>query len=225
MASKAVESTLQEHVEAGAVVSAYTDMVERCARNLLRELALPADVVDLRDLIQFGYVGLLEARARFDPSRGGDFRWYAHARIQGAILDGLRKMTRLPRRTHHLLRVAGVAQDDDLLLGGGLAAALDVGSVFSRAGFVIIHSPYPTEPTPEQPSPEQLTHEKRRGERIRRLVDELVEPEREVARRRLIEGESLASIASGLGISRPWAWRVLERACCHLTGAIGNDPC
>jgi RNA polymerase sigma factor FliA len=225
VASRTTEFIQHEHVEIREVVRACSDMVDRCAQRVQRELGLSDDVLEFADLVQFGYVGLLEARGRFDASRGIDFRWYAQRRIHGAILDGLRKMTRLPRRAHQLLRIAGVAQDDDLQFGDALEAALEAGRQFARSGFLIIQSPYSTESAPDQPSPEQLTHERRLAERIRRLVDELGDPDREIARRHLLEGESLSAIAADLNISRPWAWRVLERACCDLVSAFRSDLC
>lgn len=57
---------------------------------------LPASV-DLDDLIHDGVLGLMDAVERFDPSRGIAFRSYADSRIQGAILDGLRRKDWRPR--------------------------------------------------------------------------------------------------------------------------------
>lgn len=47
------------------------------------------------DLVGYGWVGLLEARKRFDATRGIGFKTYAEHRIRGAILDGLRLNSRL----------------------------------------------------------------------------------------------------------------------------------
>ena len=38
-------------------------------------------------------------RERYDPARGVTFATFAWYRVQGAIIDGLRKATHLPRRT------------------------------------------------------------------------------------------------------------------------------
>jgi RNA polymerase sigma factor for flagellar operon FliA len=195
-------------------------MVERCARNLQRELGLSVAVLELEDLVQFGYVGLLEARERFDPGRGTDFRWFAHRRIRGAMLDGLRAMTRLPRRAHRLLRIADLTQDDDIQFGDSIEDALGAGRLFAQGGFLIVHSPYPPELVGDHGSLEDLVHDKQIAERIRSMVGELGEPAREIARRRLLGGESLATIAADMGISRPWAWRVLERACRALAARL-----
>lgn len=45
------------------------------------------------DLVAYGYVGLLEARKRFDPARGVQFHSFAWWRVHGAIVDGMRQMS------------------------------------------------------------------------------------------------------------------------------------
>ncbi len=55
--------------------------------------------LELDDLISVGTIGLLEACRRFDPSRHTTFKTFALHRVRGAILDELRKMNWVPRRT------------------------------------------------------------------------------------------------------------------------------
>jgi RNA polymerase sigma factor FliA len=54
-------------------------------------------VLDGKDLVQVGVIGLLDAIERFDPSRGVKFETYAIARIRGTIQDELRKLDWVPR--------------------------------------------------------------------------------------------------------------------------------
>lgn len=69
---------------------------------LVRQVALrlasrlPAHV-ELTDLIQAGFLGLLDALQKFDRDRGVRFRTYAELRIRGAILDSLRDLDWVPR--------------------------------------------------------------------------------------------------------------------------------
>ncbi|MCB9549443.1 MAG: sigma-70 family RNA polymerase sigma factor [Myxococcales bacterium] len=72
---------------------------------------LPAGVVSQEELEQFGHVGLLEARERFDPSRGVAFGAFARFRVRGAIYDGLRQIGALTRRSYERLRRAVIAHD------------------------------------------------------------------------------------------------------------------
>ncbi len=49
------------------------------------------------DLVQAGLVGLIEATQRFDPERGFSFSTFAGRRIEGAVLDLLRRADWAPR--------------------------------------------------------------------------------------------------------------------------------
>ncbi len=65
----------------------FAPMVEGMARKLARHLPCG---LDREDLVQDGYVGLLEAERRFDPARGGSLMRFASSRIRGSMLDSLR---------------------------------------------------------------------------------------------------------------------------------------
>ena len=54
--------------------------------------------VEFDELVALGNAGLAEAAQRFDPTRGASFKTFAWYRVQGSIIDGLRKATNLPRR-------------------------------------------------------------------------------------------------------------------------------
>lgn len=74
---------------AQAVVFKYAPLVKGVAhkiRSTLPEVAL----FNIDDLVQSGFIGLLEASKRHDPDRGASFRTYAGIRIRGEILDWLR---------------------------------------------------------------------------------------------------------------------------------------
>lgn len=49
--------------------------------------------IDLVDLYQHAYTGLLEAIDRFDPDVGAPFRAFAAHRISGSVLDGIARMS------------------------------------------------------------------------------------------------------------------------------------
>ena len=73
--------------------------------------ALPRDVVVFDDLLAYGHLGLLEARARFDPCRGVQFDTYARYRVRGAIYDGLRSLGVFSRRAYEDLRRQSIAHE------------------------------------------------------------------------------------------------------------------
>jgi len=57
---------------------------------------LPSNI-EMRDLINAGVLGLLDAIDKFEPERGVKFKTYAEVRIRGAILDSLRNLDWAPR--------------------------------------------------------------------------------------------------------------------------------
>ncbi len=69
-------------------------------RNVASRMAMgfPRSV-ELSDLVNTGVIGLIEAFANFDPTRGVKFETYAVPRIRGAILDELRALDWVPRST------------------------------------------------------------------------------------------------------------------------------
>ena len=59
-------------------------------------MRLPASV-EMRDLVNAGVLGLLNAVDKFEPERGVKFNTYAEVRVRGAILDSLRNLDWAPR--------------------------------------------------------------------------------------------------------------------------------
>ncbi|OCG23679.1 RNA polymerase sigma factor FliA [Gilliamella sp. wkB108] len=71
--------------------------------HLVRNEALKLAVrlpttVELDDLLQVGYIGLLDTIKRYDASQGNTFATFAIPRIKGAMLDELRNRDWLPRQ-------------------------------------------------------------------------------------------------------------------------------
>lgn len=76
-------------------VTRFMPMVRRQALKMLTRL--PA-TVDLDDLLQAGVVGLIEALDRYDPLSGCTLSSFASQRINGAMVDDLRRRDWLPRK-------------------------------------------------------------------------------------------------------------------------------
>src|SRR5580692_315811 len=60
----------------------------------------------LDDLVSYGHEGLLLAARTFDESRGVPFRRWANVRVRGAVIDGVRATSAVPRRVYERLRAA-----------------------------------------------------------------------------------------------------------------------
>lgn len=61
---------------------------------------------ELEDLMAAGHLGLVEARARFDPTARAEFATYAYWRVRGAIIDACRKQSETSRRYQERIRAA-----------------------------------------------------------------------------------------------------------------------
>ncbi|HOU53246.1 MAG TPA: sigma-70 family RNA polymerase sigma factor [Myxococcota bacterium] len=68
--------------------------VQRIAREFAPRFHQEAD---REDAMQEGAIGLLEASARYDPSRGSALETYGAHRIRGAMWDHLRRVSRRSR--------------------------------------------------------------------------------------------------------------------------------
>ena len=63
-----------------------------------------ASVVEIDDLVQVGYIGLVTAAQNYTIREGASFASYAGIRIKGAILDHLRKNSNLCRSTMKMMQ-------------------------------------------------------------------------------------------------------------------------
>ena len=57
------------------------------------------NAIEIEDLMQIGYFGLVTAAQKYSPKEGATFASYAVLRIRGAIVDHLRKSSNLCRTT------------------------------------------------------------------------------------------------------------------------------
>lgn len=73
------------------LIAEHTEQAKIIARRIFRTLPQGVQVTE-EDLIQEGFLGLMDAAEKFDPSRGILFRTYAEDRIRGAIIDSMRNL-------------------------------------------------------------------------------------------------------------------------------------
>ena len=76
------------------LVMEFAPIVEHLAHRI--KLRVP-DHVEFDELRSVGYIGLMEAIERYDDDKNVPFRVYAEIRINGAMLDYLRKEDWMPR--------------------------------------------------------------------------------------------------------------------------------
>ena len=76
------------------IVLEHMNIVHQEVRKLFPRGAIQNDY---NDMVQIGVIGLIEAANRFDAQRCRSFAVYARIRIQGAIIDEMRKQDWVPR--------------------------------------------------------------------------------------------------------------------------------
>jgi RNA polymerase sigma factor FliA len=182
-------------------------MVEPIARRLARTMGRTSQS-DIDDFIGYGQAALLEAARRFDPALGVSFRTFATRRVEGAMLDGLRKISAVSRRVHEKLsagsgpapQAQGGDRDPQRLLANHLAAmaAAQATGVLMQPGldtqgdFLAVSAKTPAE---------EAYWRRQMQELIERGITTLPPEEATIIRRHYLEGERFDHIASEMGVS------------------------
>ncbi len=213
-------------------VKEFEGFVRSIAGRVKNELDLRCET---EDLVAWGFQGLLEARSRFDASRGVQFNTFAHYRVRGAIIDGVRKMAYLSRRAHQLRKFAEAADDvleqESAARAASPEARADVQATVQAiddvlgkltASFVIASLGQDQDAAAPEPADEQMIRVED-GDRVRKALAKLPEREHKVVRELYFEGRVLDEIAGDLGISKSWASRIHTKALGMLRVALEAD--
>ena len=78
------------------LVATHMDLVRKIAWGMYSRIGRK---VEIEDMLQIGYVGLVDASHRYVPRDGATFASYAAIRIRGSIVDFLRSNSTLCRTT------------------------------------------------------------------------------------------------------------------------------
>ena len=94
-------------------ITEYYVLAKQIARKEYARLPQTAsESIELQDLEQEAYIGLIQAFQHFDPTRGIAFHSYAQPRITGAILDSLRRADLLPQDKRRDVREWTASKED-----------------------------------------------------------------------------------------------------------------
>ncbi len=224
---------------ASALVEQHLDLAHKAARLVFPRVR---EYVELEELISLASVGLAEAAARFDPSGGASFRTFAWYRVHGAVIDGLRRYSNLPRRVWARL-IALRAAGDYLESAGQRAAAAraqghgaptaaeaigEIKDALSAIRTMYVTSLAPLLGTDAEPAAtgERADDAIDRGRAIARVeeaIAKLPERERALVKMHYYEGKNLLEAGEVLGISKSWASRLHAQAVERLRAAL-DDP-
>ena len=92
-----VGAITQERPNYDAMMTEYAPFVKRIAYYMISRL--PSSV-QLEDMVQAGMIGLFDALKGYDISKGASFETYARIRIQGAMIDEVRRCDWTPRSVY-----------------------------------------------------------------------------------------------------------------------------
>jgi RNA polymerase sigma factor for flagellar operon FliA len=211
------------------LVEAHLDVARKAAAMIFPRVK---EHVEFDDLFAFGAAGLAEAAQRYDERKGASFATFAWYRVQGAIVDGLRKQTNLPRRvwrTLVALRAANAylenrAERDRGAAERGVAApqgadALDsvksalsaIRTMYMTSFEVLVADGY-DQALPVETSPEERLHSQRMAKKLRDALESLPEREAAMIKKHYWEGKNLVEAGEEMGISKSWASRLHAQA-------------
>jgi len=159
--------------------------------------------------------------------------------VRGAVIDGIRASSSLPRSVYTRLRAieaadraraelsdggacAAQAQEDaDRRLGEYLATAATAIALAFNASNVDERG----EATDRSPSAEESLVREELFTAIRKSIQELPDAERTLLQRHYFDGVTFERAASELGLSKSWASRLHARAIGYVTRSLKRARC
>ncbi|MDM0122202.1 sigma-70 family RNA polymerase sigma factor [Variovorax arabinosiphilus] len=199
--------------------------------------------VEFDDYLQLASIGLVEAVDRFDPDQGAQFKTFASKRVQGAVLNGLVKLTEKNQQIHLKMRLrqerldaakdaarettdAGGLQGSDKLfrylaeVGIGLA----LGFMLEDTGMVDAES---FDGEAQAPSPEVSYFRQAETTQLRSLlrscIAQLSEQQKLVISYHYLQEIPFDEIAQTMGVTRGRISQLHRQGLSKLREALSND--
>lgn len=229
--------------ERARLVERNLDVAQRAARMIHPRVR---DYIEFDELVAIGNAGLAEAAQRYDPDRGVAFATFAWYRVQGAIVDGLRRSSSLPKRVwarlvalraaseyleHRAERETGARKTGAAPATGGdaLAQVKDAMSAIRTMYVTSLEAMqeggFDRAPD-DAPTAESTVDSARFARKLRIALRKLPERERALVEKHYWEGKNLLEAGGELGISKSWASRLHAQAMERLRGLVdeaGDD--
>lgn len=177
---------------------------------------------DFEEYVQWATLGMIEALDRYDPTRGAQFRTYAHVRMLGAIRNGLEHISERQEQLslHRKLvaeRVAAAKGSSSLASGtqdnNALMDAMAEISASMMLSFMLDDTGMLQSEDRALPdgSYESVLF-KQEQQRVRELIELLTPREQSVVRLHYLQGLTYEDIARTLGITRGRVSQLHEQA-------------
>jgi RNA polymerase sigma factor FliA len=217
----------------------YAPLVTIVARRFARR-ARSIDAFE--ELCSFGRFGLIDAVERWDASAGFQFATYANKRIQGAIIDELRRDDFLPRRlrarvqTYHAtvddleseLRRSPTIQEVAGQLGISVGEAVDLRSDATSLTHLASLTEdgesaegHPLGSAAAGPTPSEWVESVSMQESVKEALRRLTHRQRQVLVLYFLEGLAKSEIADVLGVGRSRITQLLQQGLRNLRVELG----
>jgi RNA polymerase sigma factor for flagellar operon FliA len=221
------------------LVERHLDLARRAAVAMHKRVR---SHLELEDVIGLANEGLAQAAATYDETKGTAFTSWAWYRINGAMLDGIRRSSNLPRRVWRQLvalraageylenlgeREAGAAQRGVRPKQGkdALAAIKDALSGIRTMYVTSLDAMQEhgfDKDDGDAPLGDQLDSS-RLARKLRAALDALPEKERALVTKHYYEGKNLLEAGAELGISKSWASRLHAQAVEKLRAIVDAE--
>ncbi|HVY77504.1 MAG TPA: FliA/WhiG family RNA polymerase sigma factor [Solirubrobacterales bacterium] len=228
------------------LVLSYVPLVRHIVYRKARELPAWCEV---DDLISTGIEGLIGALDRYDPGKGAPLEQFVWTRIQGAVLDSLRRLDWAPRSLRRWERDLDRARESFVAATGRqpsqreLAAALEMDEAELRgrirdlavANLSSLDSLTASEEegdvavvetirsADEQTDPEAMATRTIASERFQRAFSHLSERERKVALMLYTREATLSEIGAEIGVSESRVCQIHGELKTRLRASLGRD--
>jgi RNA polymerase sigma factor for flagellar operon FliA len=187
------------------------------------------DEFEFAEYMQFATVGLIEAIDRYQPALTASFRSFAFARVRGAILDGITRLSEqqqqisarqrmLAERAASLASTAGEAGDDVLVQLASIALGLACSYMLEGSGLYLDSEPAAGDNSYTGIELRQLQF------RLLGMVDSLPQAEREVIKYHYFQHLSFTMVAELMSLSCGRISQLHKQALEHLRLACKNTP-
>ena len=196
----------------------------------------------IEELCSCGQFGLIDAIERFDPSEGNKFSTYASIRIQGAIIDELRRDDILPKRMRARVKTFQVAvetletnlhrsptiKEIAEYLGTSVEEALETSDLANTSNYLVSLSVDEEDPRGvviESPmiEPEKKAELQSMRETMKAALLRLTERQRQVLVLHFLEGFQKSEIADTLHIDRSRVTQLLQQGLHNLRIELGDS--
>lgn len=205
-----------------ALVEEYRGYVRVVVARLIRTMGLPLALKE--DFIASAYVGLIEAAARFDSSRGLDFRYYAYLRIRGAVIDHIRVACQLSGHAFRRFRALEIVHEtrqrevEERLSGKAPEVRPPTAmEILERSAMALKLATQLDSDTAaacqERQNPERVLAVKQEARNMRAVVATLPEKERTIIEQYYFHDRKFVEVAEHFsGLSKSWVSRLHDRA-------------